>query len=215
MSILQSGFYKLKSDLSLDVVDEHTLKLIKELKEEEIEKMLETISVIATSDLIDRDIDMFKMHYGIGYNQLYTHKLIVGKYKLEYKISHYTINKIMVTFKRYLFYIKSEQNLNRPNKKINPSTGNSRINKYLREIKETILYNYINFNMLPCGPVILKSLTGESVNIHCSALGPNEEKIYIAGYDINTNCYIVFNIERDIDVKLELLSPDRVKLLKI
>lgn len=106
MNILPAGLYKLKSDLSLNIEDIDVLKLIEDLKEEQVPELLETISVISSSALIVRDVDMFKMHYGIGYDQLYRHKVIAGKYKLLYKASHYNIKKVLKVFKKYLLSSK-------------------------------------------------------------------------------------------------------------
>lgn len=103
MNILPAGFYKLKSDLSLDVKDDNALKLIEDLKEEQVLDILDTMSVISPSALIVRDIDMFKMRYGIGYDKIHLNKIISGKYELFYKTSHYTIRKILKAFKKYLF----------------------------------------------------------------------------------------------------------------
>jgi len=119
VNILPAGFYKFKSDLcsnlklekDLNSKDKLLLDTIHNLTEKDVFDILEAIAITSSSGLIVRDIDMFKMRYGMGYDKIYVHKVIAGKHDLSYKLSFYSVTKVLKTFKRHLI----ANNLNKDN----------------------------------------------------------------------------------------------------
>lgn len=101
-----SRFTKVVNNLLKRETDPRLVKVISKLQPDQIILILEILSNVSTSKLIDRNIDIFKMKYGIGYDRIYNHKLICRKYDfLHIRISANGVKYILDNIKLWLISI--------------------------------------------------------------------------------------------------------------
>lgn len=79
----------------------------------------------------------------------------------------------------------------------------------LDKINKTVLEKHYQ-NILTSDYTDVRLLNGSFGRIHCSAVGPNKEDIYVLGYDDDKDYYLVTNIGESVN-DIYLLSPDEVK----
>lgn len=87
--------------------------LIDAMTLEDLRKILFRLLETSKSGLIQKDVDIFKMRYGIDYPEEHSHKAIARKYDVHFQSSGYAVTKVSDMIRRYLSLqnIKSSANV--------------------------------------------------------------------------------------------------------
>lgn len=152
----------LYKNLSCEIKDE-----ISKLTLKNLEIILYTLTCTSKSKLIIRDVDMFKMRYGVGYDRVYLLREISEKYSRAIQNVVYNINKIKDMLVRYIKNKNLYNNTERScednsiviHENINRITQSNHYIKYLADLsKEKILTKDIIAIRLASRDIIIEDL---------------------------------------------------------
>lgn len=100
--------FKVRRDIIYKNINQQVKSEIESLTLDDLKVILHTLAETSRSSLAARDIDIFKMRYGIDYDVEYTLREIAEKYNRTTQNSVYTINKVKNMIVRYIRYRLSD-----------------------------------------------------------------------------------------------------------